>query len=307
MMRPNQILVLSIAVMAGIGAMLMLKRDETSPTAEQIVVTKMLPAETAEILVAATDLPMWQVLRRDDLRWDSWPAQNVPEGAIQRSQRPNAELEIRGMMTRSQFAGGEPLRVGRLMESSSEAGFLSAILPPGKRALAITIDTRGATSAGGFIHPNDRVDIIRVYREEDRSDERPSNVFYSETLLTNIRVLAIGQSVETDTESISLHADTATVEVTPAQAEALTLAQRTGPLTLSLRSFADAQLEDTISVPPRAITVTAGGSAGFSTARFAIAQRPVAQKEPANPPVIPVSRHASELVSARWLELPFSR
>jgi pilus assembly protein CpaB len=306
MMRPNQILVLSIAVMAGVGAMLMLKRDQTPPAIEQIMVTKLVPAETTEILVAAIDLPMWQVLHHDDLRWESWPAQSIPEGAIERSERPNAESEIRGMMTRSQFAGGEPLRVERLLESRAEAGFLSAILPPGKRALAITIDTRGATSAGGFIHPNDRVDIIRVYREEDRSDERPANVFYSETLLTNVRVLAIGQSVETDNESVSLHADTATVEVTPAEAEALTLAQRTGQLTLSLRSFADARQEAVVTTPPRAVIVTAGGSAGFSTARFVVAQRPVSQNEFTNPNTVPASDRASELVSVRRLEQPSS-
>lgn len=301
-MRPNQILVLGVAVIAGVGAMFMLKRGEAPTVTEQVLVTKMVSPDTAEILVATADIPMWQMLNQDDFRWQPWPAQNVPEGAITRSQRPNADTEIRGMMTRSHFAGGEPLRVERLMESSSEAGFMSAILPPGKRALAITIDTRGATSAGGFIHPNDRVDIIRIYREEDGSEERPSNAFRSETLLTNVRILAIGQSVETTPENRSLHADTATVEVTPAEAETLTLAQRTGQLTLALRSFADAKEGATVETAPRAVTVTAGGTAGFSTARFVVASPPGMRTVPSKRNADPSFRTASELASARWLE-----
>jgi pilus assembly protein CpaB len=306
-MRLNQVLVLGVAVIAGIGAMFMLKRGAAPDVAEQAIVMKMIPADTAEILIATADLPMWQILKQDDFRWQSWPAHNVPQGAITRSQRPNAETELRGMMTRSHFSGGEPLRVERLMESSAEAGFMSAILPPGKRALAITIDTRGATTAGGFIHPNDRVDIIRIYREQEGSEERPSNAFHSETLLKNVRILAIGQSVETSAENLSLHADTATVEVTPEEAEALTLAQRTGQLTLALRSFADAKEDPVMEAAPRAVIVTAGGTAGFSTARFVVAQPQRIIDAPAKLNADPSFRTASELASARWLEQASAR
>jgi pilus assembly protein CpaB len=272
-MKRIQILVLMIAVTAGLGATILIRAGK-SPAPEPVVMIQSAPAEMVEILVAAEDLPMWRVLARGDLRWQPWPRDNIPEGAITRDHQPASEQEIYGQMTRTQFVGGEPLRMGRLMESWADAGFMSAILPPGKRALAIAIDTRGTTSAGGFIHPNDRVDIIRIFREEDKQEERPSNVFLSETLLTNIRVLAIGQAVQNSADSISIHADTATVEVTPAQAEALALAQRTGQLTLVLRSFADTQNQvTTAELAQRTITVTAGGSGGFNSSRFVVAQR----------------------------------
>jgi hypothetical protein len=171
----------------------------------------------------------------------------------------------------------------------------SAMLPPGKRALAIGIDTRGTSSAGGFIHPNDRVDIIRIFRE-DKGEEGQSQPFLSETLLTNIRVLAIGQAVQNDSGSISFQGDTAPVEVNPAQAEALTLAQRTGHLTRVLRSFADTHDPIEAAEPTaRSITVTSGGSGGFSSSRFVLTQRAPADGAPKTDPataILAPTRHA---------------
>ena len=183
----------------------------------------------------------------------------------------------------------------RLTEQNGDSGFMSAMLPPGKRALAIGIDTRGTSSAGGFIHPNDRVDIIRIFRE-DKGEEGQSQPFLSETLLTNIRVLAIGQAVQNDSGSISFQGDTAPVEVNPAQAEALTLAQRTGHLTRVLRSFADTHDPIEAAEPTaRSITVTSGGSGGFSSSRFVLTQRAPADGAPKTDPataILAPTRHA---------------
>src|SRR3954462_8938948 len=113
---------------------------------------------------------------------------------------------------------------------------MSAILPSGMRAVAISIDNRGATSAGGFILPNDRVDVIRTSRIGDDSNAAVT----SETILTNIRVLAIGQNVQEHNGEKVVTGETATLELMPAQAEVVTLAQKTGQLSLALRSLADA-------------------------------------------------------------------
>jgi pilus assembly protein CpaB len=322
-MKRLQVVVLMIAMMAGLGAFMLIKTKDPAPAPEAVVVTHVAAADMTEILVAASDLPMWQIVGRTHLRWQPWPTDNVPDGAITREQSPNAERDLAGLMTRTQFSGGEPLRMERLMESNGDAGFMSAMLPPGKRALAIGIDTRGTSSAGGFIHPNDRVDIIRIF-QEDKGEDAPSSVFLSETLLTNIRVLAIGQAVQNTPGNVSVHGDTATVEVTPAQAEALTLAQRTGHLTLALRSFADTHDHVAVAEPTaRSITVTAGGSGGFASSRFVVTQRAPAESAPPLDPAIdqrlaptrhaeprpgqPILRRAGEIAAAGWSEQTLPR
>ena len=113
---------------------------------------------------------------------------------------------------------------------------MSAILPSGMRAVAISIDTRGATSAGGFILPNDRVDVIHTVQAASESGANPA---ISEIILTNIRVLAIGQNVQERNGEKVVTGETATLELTPAQAEKVVLAQKVGQLSLALRSIAD--------------------------------------------------------------------
>ena len=76
------------------------------------------------------------------------------------------------------------------------AAQLSAILPSGMRAVAINIDPGGGATAGGFILPNDRVDVIRVFRDEEQTKARGVEVNGAQTILTNVRVLAIAQNIQ---------------------------------------------------------------------------------------------------------------
>src|SRR5690606_27734810 len=134
----------------------------------------------------------------------------------------------------SQFFAGEPIRRERLVQGQS-SGYLAASLPPGYRAVAITIDQTGATSAGGFVLPNDRVDVISTTRIGAGGSES----YESRTILSNVRVLAIGQNVQERNGERFVIGGNATLEVDPGQAEALVLAQRMGQLSLSLRSIMD--------------------------------------------------------------------
>ncbi|MFN3685598.1 Flp pilus assembly protein CpaB [Salinarimonas sp.] len=232
-MKRAQLLVLGIAVAAGLGAMLMTRgAPPPPPTPEPVAYVAPAPrVQTTPVLVAAVDIPMGQTLRSEDLRWLDWPADSVPAGLVTSDQGIETAA---GAMTRVALLAGEPIRPERLIRGGN--GFMSAILPQGMRALAISIDTRGATSAGGFVLPNDRVDVIRTVRDEGGGDSHSA-----QTILRNIRVLAIGKNVQTDERGNSyVDGETATLEVTPSQAEMLTLAQRTGQLALVLRSLADA-------------------------------------------------------------------
>ncbi len=254
-MKRAQIVVLGIAVTAGIGAMFLMRGGNEPPPPREVVTVSEPSISTTEVLVAAADLPMGRRLNRADLRWQAWPADSVPVGMITRSGGPDALDEIAGSLARSQILAGEPIRRERLIHSEN-GGFMSAILPAGKRALAISIDTRGSATAGGFILPNDRVDVLRTFRTDDGGDQQTTEI-----ILRNIRVLAIGRNVQNDSQgNPSADGETATLELTPAQAELVTLAQRTGHVSLALRSLADAELaEDELDDERRGLTIVRFG------------------------------------------------
>ena len=242
-MKPARLAVLGVAILSGGAAALMMRGGEPPPPPPPAPVVQGPPM--SEVLVAAGDVSMGQTLRPTDLNWQPWPADVVPGGYIKRTQNPRALEETAGSIARSNFLGGEPIRREKLIKADG-SGFMSAILPSGMRAVAISIDTRGATSAGGFILPNDRVDVLRTRRDDESSRSGGGDVHLTETILSNIRILAIGQNIQERNGEKVVTGETATLELTPAQAEVVTLAQKIGQLSLVLRSLADAQRVDEV-------------------------------------------------------------
>jgi len=194
--------------------------------------------ELEQVLVAAQDIAMGTNINADMVRWQEWPRDAVAGGFTTRASNEAAREEIAGAIARGAFFQGEPIREAKLVRS--DRGYMSAILPPGQRAIATQIST--ATSAGGFILPNDRVDVIMTRRSATESGED----FVTETILENVRVLAIDQTVEEkDGESVKV-GETATLQLTPKQAEVLTVAQQMADrLSLSLRSLEDSKEDQT--------------------------------------------------------------
>lgn len=233
-MKPARIIVLGIAVVAAGAAATLVSRPAPPET---VVVERKAAVATTDVLVASSDLPVGTMLKEGDLRWQPWPSDYVPAGSVTRGGKESLG-DFTGAIVRTGFLVGEPIRQEKLVRANSNA-FMSAILPPGMRAVAISIDTRGSNTAGGFILPNDRVDIIRTYRDEEAAKGGGEGQS-TETLLQNIRVLAIGQNVQDKDGEKVVTGETATLEVTPTQAEMLALAQKTGQLSLALRSLADA-------------------------------------------------------------------
>lgn len=233
-MKPARLAVLGIALVTGCAAAYLMQGGEAPPP-RPIASPPPPSIPTSDVLVAAAELPMGQTIRIADLRWQPWPEQAVTSGYITRTSSPKALEEIAGSVVRTAFLSGEPVRPQKL--ARPDGGFMAAILPPGMRAVAVVIDTRGSSSAGGFILPNDHVDLIRIYRDEDPS--RTGDTQISETLLTDVRVLAVGQLVQEKNGATVITGETATLALTPGQAELVTLAQKAGSLSLSLRSLAD--------------------------------------------------------------------
>lgn len=229
-MKPARLAVLAVALVAGGGAAFLMSGDETpapapAPAAPAVAMT--------DVLVAAADLPMGQTLKAQDLRWQQWPDQALSPGYVTRTAAPNSIEDAAGSIIRTGFLANEPIRTEKLVKAGS--GFMSAILPSGMRAVAIEIAKGGASSAGGFVLPNDHVDVISIAKNASA----PGGEQMAQTLLTDIRVLAVGQVIQERNGETVVTGETATLALTPVQAEAVSLAQKVGTVSLVLRSILD--------------------------------------------------------------------
>ncbi|NKB16641.1 MAG: Flp pilus assembly protein CpaB [Sphingomonadales bacterium] len=205
------------------------------PTPAQQVVREERQVDAAEVLVARTDIGIGQIATQASFRWQSWPNDAVSPAFIsRRNGGDDLMLELAGAIARAPILAGEPITAQKLVKAG-QGGVLAAILPRGMRATSTPISDKSA--AGRMILPNDRVDVILIRRLQARDR---SETFSSETLFENIRVLAIGQQLEIkDGRKTEAGATTATLELTPRQAELLALANSLGEITLTLRSIAD--------------------------------------------------------------------
>jgi pilus assembly protein CpaB len=236
---------LGISLGAGFLAWNMFSNLQRPQIVQQQVVQNI---DTTEVLVVKNDLGMGSNVTVGDIGWQEWPSAAASSAQmIKRREAPNAVEEISGSIVRTPFIAGEPVRRDKLIKGAN-AGFMSAILPSGRRALAINIDAEGGATAGNFILPNDRVDVIRTFRPEDSSRAGQGESFVSETVLQNVRVLAIGQRLEERGGEKIVTGRTATLELEPRQVEIIALAQRTGQLSLALRSMLDANKPSEVKV-----------------------------------------------------------
>ena len=234
-MNTARIVVLSIAVCAGGAAAYLASNSGPKPVEMPVTM------ETTDVLVARSDIALGQTVTPDDLQWQSWPSSTASSSFIRKTDRAEAMSQIVGSIARSPFLAGEPIRETKLVKGNG-SGFMAAILPTGMRAISTEISPE--TGAGGFILPNDKVDVILTKR--DKGADRPGSAdsINSETILTKIRVLAIDQTVgEKDGQKVVV-GKTATLELKPDQAESLARARQAGTLSLALRSLVDANKND---------------------------------------------------------------
>ena len=229
-MKAARIVVLAVAVGAGGVAALLAGRSEKPPEVKPEPVAQVA---SVDILVAKNDIAVGQTVSPGDIQWQAWPIATASGNFIRKPDRPNALETLSGQIARYPFVSGEPIREAKLVNAKG-SGFMAAILPSGMRAVSTQISPE--TGAGGFILPNDRVDVIMTRRAGDKATGDQT----SETVLNNIRVLAIDQNVEEKNGQKVVVGKTATLELSSGQAETLALAQQLGSLSLALRSITDA-------------------------------------------------------------------
>ncbi len=236
-MNTARIVVLAIALSAGGVAAYLASGSDNKPS--PAAPTAQL--QTIDVLVAKSDIGLGQTVSADDLIWQTWPASTTSGTFIRRNDRPEATTEIAGSIARAPFIAGEPIREAKLVKGNG-SGFMAAILPTGMRAVSTEISPE--TGAGGFILPNDRVDVLLSRREKNPDRTNPTDIVISEIILPNVRVLAIDQAPKEKDGQNSVVGKTVTLELRPEQTATLAASRQAGTLSLALRSIADANSVD---------------------------------------------------------------
>jgi pilus assembly protein CpaB len=232
-MNTARIVVLTVAVGAGGVAAFLASGFDRKPAP----VAPVAQLQTVDVLVAKSDIGLGQSVTSENLQWQSWPASTASSNFIRRTDRPDATTQVAGSIARAPFLAGEPIRDPKLIKANG-SGFMAAILPAGMRAVSTEISPE--TGAGGFILPNDRVDVLLSRREKNPARANAPDIVISQVVLSNIRVLAIDQAPKEKDGQNAVVGKTVTLELRPEQTETLARARQSGTLSLALRSIADA-------------------------------------------------------------------
>ena len=218
-----------VALLIAVGTAILVQNWMAAQRAEMLsmVPKKQNAPKGTRIVVAKRDLPIGTLLKAADMEWQAWPPGRLSPAYIVEGKK-NIDVAV-GAVVRFPITAGEPVTEGQIVQPG-ERGYLAAVLSPGMRALTVPIN---ATSGlAGFVFPGDRVDIIVSHRTK----KGKTIVKASETVLENVRVLAVDQSLGRTQGKASI-GRTATLEVTPHQAEIITVARSLGGLSLSLRGL----------------------------------------------------------------------
>ncbi len=227
-MNVKRVAILGVAAIAAGAAAMMVRGMVNNRAAPQAA-----PAiAMAEILVASQDVSPGHPLDVSLVHWQAWPDKAMMPGLITRAAQPDIAKAVSGTVAKTSLVTGQPVTESSIVRTGA-AGFMAATVTVGMRAIGVPITAE--SSAGGFILPNDRVDVVLT---RDLSGNGPKN-FESTTILSDVRVLAVDQTAHQGKDQESLVGKTATLELTEAQAELITRAQQSGVLSLTLRSISD--------------------------------------------------------------------
>jgi pilus assembly protein CpaB len=234
-MRAARLVVLGVAIAAGGVAAYLASSHKSAPEPVKAPVVQL---ETVEVLVAKADLDRGQVLTDTSIGWQLWPKAAANGNFITKTARPDALQQFNGSIVRVPVAAGQPI-YDPMVVFAKGSGFLAATLPKGMRAVAVSISPE--SGAGGFILPEDHVDILLTRHDKVAEKASGTEQIVTDTILRNVPVLAVDQTVEDKNGQKVVIGKTATLELVPQQAETLEAAHQIGTLSLSLRGLVDSQ------------------------------------------------------------------
>lgn len=263
-MNPLRVMIVLVAAVAAIGlAVVMQKAMGGKPAPAPVAEAAPAAKPMTQVLVAKRDLAIGDRLTAGDVTWQPWPsdtvnaafitngaADPVPTKASAKAAKAvgdaagaviggvTPEKAVEGAIVRDPILSGEPITARKIVRGG-EGGYLSVVLGPGKRAMAVPVTSE--TAVGGFVLPGDRVDVIQTHEAQTvgEGESAGGKQIVAETIVQNVRVLALDQTTAAGKDAKTIVASTATLEVGPIEAEALTRAKAAGPVTLTLRAYTD--------------------------------------------------------------------
>lgn len=237
-MKPSRIVLILVAIIAGGLAAYLATRGDAPQPVQQASAPQ--PVASGNVLVATRDIGVGERLSPGALEWRDWPQDAINAQYITKAGMPDAVKQLDGAVARFEIFAGDPIRDDKLVKS--DQGYLSAVLEKGMRGVSVSVTAD--SGSGGFIVPNDHVDVISTHSGPGGQ--------VSETVLENVKVLAIGKrlgekgttgappdSAADPSAQVFDNTTIATLELDPARAQVLVNAALTGKLSLVLRSVAD--------------------------------------------------------------------
>lgn len=235
-MNARQVVFLLIAAIVAI-AIALLVRVALVGSAPKNIPTVAAHAAAQAVLVAARDIAPGEPIGPDMVTWQVWPHDSIDSSFITGDASSPAQAAVAGAVARAPLTRGEPLTLTKVVKSDA-AGFMAATLQPGMRAVAISVSV--TTLAGGFVQPNDRVDVMLTQNGNGQNGNTKPR---ADMLLADIRVMAVDQATAGSGLGVKPVPDarTVTLELTPEQVKIIAQAQVMGGLSLALRPLVNSQ------------------------------------------------------------------
>jgi len=225
-MRAKSLILLMLALGCGLVAAIGITQVMAKRTTQQTALTM----EMQPVLVAALDLPMGDLIKAEALKIEEWPKGKVPAGALSQF------TDVEDRRPKSRIYAGSPILDNQLLGKGQTEASVTNQIPKGFRVVAVKVDDVSGTAS--LVRPGDRVAVL-VHLA--RNPSKGIDVTSTRTLLQDIKVFAVDQTVELepDEDSGTRSAKTVSLLVTPDQAEVVMLASELGKVRLVMRGLAD--------------------------------------------------------------------
>ncbi len=284
-MKPTSIVLLLVALIAG-GLAAFLATQQSGPVRVVEGPTTVVQEAKQKVLVATAPIGLGQRLSSETVRWADWPQGAVRDEYISNDKRPEALDEITGAVARFEIFPGDPITEAKLVRTGQ--GYLSAVLEKGKRGVSVSVEP--ASASGGFIVPNDHVDVVLT--------RQSASGLISQTIVRNVKVLAInlrlgetgttGTPANPDAPNEAFQGDSiATLELDPQQGEAVINAAKVGTISLSLRSIADFATTNDTRTSQNVRLIRAGNDSTVIAGQGGASDQ--ASTDPGNPDAVPLT------------------
>lgn len=239
-MNVRQIGIIGGALIIAAGAFMWMRSQSSAnqQIASSAKTSAPVPSK-AQVLVAKKDLLVGERITTESIGWQDWPETGAANVAFfVQAKAPDSIKAFENGIVRQEMVAGEPVTAKKIVAVNAETSSMAALVTPGMRATAVVITPD--SSVAGFVLPNDRVDIVLTRELQIQANGQTRSQTVSATILENVRVLAIDQSVAQVKDQKAMAGSTATVELTANDAEKLRLADKLGDISLMLRGYADA-------------------------------------------------------------------